>query len=304
MTPIKQGYANVNGIRLHYAEAGSGDKLAILLHGFPEFWYSWRNQLIELGKSHHVIAPDMRGYNLSDKPTRVEDYRIEVLVEDVLALIKYFGANTAAIVGHDWGAGVAWALAQKYPQHVSKLAVLQVPPAAAWRANMTLRQLLRSWYMFFFQLPLIPEWAISRKDFAGIDRVFKESVFRKGAFSEADIEFYKEALRRPGAVNAAVNYYRANVRRLMPQRNSRNTAAPSSDQPNDASLAKDGGIRVPTLFIFGEQDLAILPQTVRGVGDYIDAPYRELRIADSGHWVQNEAVEEVNAALVEFLNTY
>ena len=159
-------YANVNGIRLHYAEAGSGDDLVILLHGFPEFWYSWRHQLPVLGKSHHVIAPDMRGYNLSDKPARVDDYRFDVLVEDVIGLIKHFGATQAAIVGHDWGAGVAWAVAQKYPQHVSKLAVLQVPPAAAWRANISLRQLWRSWYMFFFQLRGLPEWAIRRKDFA------------------------------------------------------------------------------------------------------------------------------------------
>jgi pimeloyl-ACP methyl ester carboxylesterase len=302
-SPIRHNYAKVNGIRLHYAESGSGEDLVILLHGFPEFWYSWRNQLTALGKNHHVVAPDMRGYNLSDKPTRAEDYRVEVLVEDVIGLIKHFGADTAAIVGHDWGASVAWAMAQKYPQHVSKLAVLQVPPAAAWRANMTLRQLLRSWYMFFFQLPRIPEWAISRKDFASLDGVFKESVVRKGAFSETDIEVYRKALRRPGAMTAAVNYYRANVGRLISKRNSGNSAKHSSGQMNETSIAGDGRIRVPTLFIFGEQDLAILPQTVRGVGNYIDAPYRELRIADSGHWVQNEAVDEVNAALIEFLDT-
>jgi pimeloyl-ACP methyl ester carboxylesterase len=288
MTSINHDYANVNGIRLHYAESGRGENLVILLHGFPEFWYSWRHQLPLLGKSHHVIAPDMRGYNLSDKPPGVDDYRIEVLVEDVIGLIKHFGPNKAAIVGHDWGAGVAWAIAQKYPQHVSKLAVLQVPPAAAWRANMSLRQLLRSWYMVFFQLPRIPEWAIGRKDFAGLDRVFKESVVRKGAFSDMDIEVYKEALRRPGALRAAVNYYRANVRRVMSQRNSDNTAGQSSNQPRETDLAKDGRIRVPTLFIFAEQDYAILPRTVSGVEIYVDAPYREVRIADSGHWVQNE----------------
>ena len=157
--------------------------------------------------------------------------------------------------------------------------------------------------MFFFQLPRIPEWGISRKDFASLDRVFKESVVRKGAFSETDIEVYREALRRPGAVTAALNYYRANVGRLMSRRNSSNTAEHSSSQSNATRFASDGRIRVPTLFIFGEHDLAILPRTVRGVGNYIDAPYRELRIVDSGHWVQNEAVDEVNAALIEFLDT-
>ena len=187
-SPIRHNYANVNGIRLHYAESGSGEDFVILLHGFPEFWYSC-NQLTAPGKSHHVIAPDMRGYNLSDKPPRAEDYRIEVLVEDVVGLIKHFGANKAAIVGHDWGAGVAWAVAQKYPRRVSKLAVLQVSPAAAWRANMTLRQLLRSWYMLFFQLPRIPEWAISRKDFAGLDRVFRVQNEAVDEVNAALIEF-------------------------------------------------------------------------------------------------------------------
>lgn len=276
-----------------------------MLHGFPEFWYSWRHQLSALGNGYRVVAPDMRGYNLSDKPPLVEDYRIAVLVEDVVGLIDHFGADKAAIVAHDWGAGVAWAVAQKYPERVSKLAVLQVPPAAVWRANISLRQLLRSWYMFFFQLPRLPEWAICRKDFAALDKTFKETVARKDTFSDEDVELYKEALRRPGAVSAAVNYYRANVRRVMSQRNA--SVTPETDGETETNQTKAGGngrVRVPTLFIFGEQDFAILPATVRGVGKYIDAPYRELRIADSGHWVQNEAAAEVNAALLEFLDAH
>ncbi|MGH9968432.1 MAG: alpha/beta fold hydrolase [Pyrinomonadaceae bacterium] len=290
---ITHNYAQVNGIRLHYAECGSGDDLVILLHGFPEFWYSWRHQLAFLGKRYHVVAPDMRGYNLSDKPSRVEDYVVDVLVEDVVGLIQHFGASQAVIVGHDWGAGVAWAVAQKHPERISKLAVLQVPPAAAWRANLTLRQLLRSWYMFFFQLPRLPESLIRRNDFDGLNRVFTEKVSRRGSFTEADIAAYKEALRQPGALTSAINYYRANVFRIM--RKPHRTAA---DAPGQVSAR----IRVPTLFIFGEQDFAILPQTVNGVGNYIDAPYHEVRIPDSGHWVQNEAVMEVNAALEKFLS--
>jgi pimeloyl-ACP methyl ester carboxylesterase len=298
MTSISHAYAEVNGIRLHYAESGAGDDLVILLHGFPEFWYSWRHQLTALGKSYHAVAPDMRGYNLSDKPPRVEDYRIEVLIEDVVGLIKHFGASKAAIVAHDWGAGVAWAVAQKYPEHVSRLAILQVPPAAAWRANMTLRQLLRSWYMFFFQLPKIPEWRISRNNFVALERIFKDTVGRQGTFTNADIEAYKAAFRQPGAATAAVNYYRANVRRLMSR-----SAKSEQDGPESGEPPNDGRVRVPTLFIFGEQDFAILPATVRGVAKYIDAPFSELRIPDSGHWVQNEAADEVNAALLEFLAT-
>lgn len=288
---INHGYAQLEGVRLHYAECGGGnDDLVLLLHGFPEFWYSWRHQLAALGRRYHVIAPDMRGYNLSDKPLGVENYSMDLLVKDVIGLINHFGAGKAAIVGHDWGAGVAWAVAQKHPERISKLAVMQVPPAAAWRANLTLRQLLRSWYMFFFQLPRVPEWAISRKNLSGIDRTFRERVVNKDAFTDSDIELYKEALRQSGALTAAINYYRANVGRVM-----------FRTQTNGIQK-KDRRIAMPTLFIFGEQDFAIIPETVRGVANYVRGPYREVRIPESGHWVQNEAAEKVNTALLEFLN--
>lgn len=290
-SPIKHGYANVNGIRLHYAEVGDSDddNLVILLHGFPEFWYSWQKQLDALGGSFHVVAPDMRGYNLSDKPPLVADYKIDKLVGDVIGLIDHFGAKQAAIVGHDWGAGVAWAVAQKHPERVSKLAVLQVPILAAWRANLTFRQLLRSWYMFFFQIRGLPEWLISRQEFRAIDRTFTERVAQKNSFTIDDVARYKEAARQAGALTGAINYYRANVFDRFVSRN----------RPSEAR--RDRRVRVPTLFIYGEQDFAILPATVRGLEKYIDADYREVRIPESGHWVQNEAPVKVNAALLEFL---
>ncbi len=153
---IRHGYAQVGDVRLHYAECGEGERLVVLLHGFPECWYSWRHQLKALGRRFRVVAPDMRGYNLSDKPGRVEDYRMQRLVDDVTGLTRHFGAREAAVVGHDWGGAVAWAVAQHYPDYVWKLASLQTPPPAVWGKNLTLRQLLRSWYMFFFQLPSIP----------------------------------------------------------------------------------------------------------------------------------------------------
>jgi epoxide hydrolase 4 len=287
---MQHGYAQLDGVRLHYAECGSGnDRLVILLHGFPEFWYSWRHQLPVLGERYHVVAPDMRGYNLSDKPPRVEDYRIEFLVADVLGLIKHFGNSQAAIVAHDWGAGVAWAVAQRHPEVVSQLAALQVPMPVAWRDNMTLRQFLSSWYMFFFQLPRVPEWWASRNDFARIERMYRETIVRPDAFTVEDIAAYKDALRQPGALTSSINYYRANVFRSL--------LRGGTETRKDAN----GRIRVPTLFIYGEQDIAVIPSTVRDLGRFIDAPYRELRIPDSGHWVQNEAVDEVNGALLEFL---
>jgi epoxide hydrolase 4 len=286
---IRHGYAQIGGVRLHYAERGSGGRLVILLHGFPECWYSWRHQLMALGERYTVIAPDMRGYNLSDKPARVEDYKINLLVDDVLGLVRHFGHEQAAIVGHDWGAGVAWAVAQMHPEYVWKLVAMQVPPMAAWRANMTLRQALRSWYMLFFQLPRVPEWLMSAKDYAFVERIFKKTVARPGTFTDTDIAVYKKALREPGALTAAINYYRANAFSLFIKRK------------HEQEEISDGRIRVPTLFIYGEQDHAVIPETVRDVKSYIDAPYREVRIKQSAHWVQNEATEEVNAALQSFL---
>ena len=286
---IRHGYAQVGGVRLHYAERGSGGRLVLLLHGFPECWYSWRRQLLALGDSYRVVAPDMRGYNLSDKPPRVEDYLIEKLVDDVTGLVRHFGEREAAIVGHDWGAGVAWAVALRHPEYVWKLCAMQVPPPAAWRENMTLKQALRSWYMLFFQIPVLPELLIEAKDFAALERTFKRTVARRGTFTDTDIAVYKEALRHPYALTAAINYYRANIPALFLKR-------------GDAAETLGSRVRVPTLFIYGEQDFAIVPETVRGLSRYVDAPYKEVRIGTSGHWVQNEAGTEVNAALRDFLD--
>lgn len=291
---IRHGYAQVGDVRLHYAERGSGERLVVLLHGFPECWYSWRHQLMAFGDRYRVVAPDMRGYNLSDKPARVDDYRISALVDDVLGLIRHCGAREAAIIGHDWGAVVAWTIARNYPEYVWKLAALQVPPTAVWRANMTFRQALRSWYILFFQLPYVPEWWISTGDFAALERMFKNTA-RPGTFTDTDIAIYKEALRQRGALTGAINYYRANFKAL--------TGGLTSllQRRRGEHRASDERIRVPTLFIYGERDVAIIPESVRGVRDYVDAPYREVRIATSNHWVQQEAHAEVNTALTSFL---
>lgn len=287
--PIRHNYAQLGSVRLHYAECGAGDELVILLHGFPECWYSWRHQLPVLGAQYHVVAPDMRGYNLSDKPPNVEDYRIEVLVDDIVGLIRHFGKEKAIIVGHDWGAAVAWAIAQRRPEVVSKLAALQVPSPSAWQTNFTLRQFLASWYMFFFQLPRLPEWWARANNFARVERMYRETSFRPGAFTDADLAVYKEALGQPGALTSSVNYYRANVFRSLFAR-------------KDTSREAAQKIQVPTLFIYGELDMAVLPSTVRGLERFVAGPYTEVRIPDSGHWVQNEAVAEVNAALLNFLS--
>ncbi len=278
---------SANGVRLHAAEAGEGP-LVLLLHGFPQFWWAWRTQLSALAAAgFRAVAPDLRGYNLSDKPPNVSDYRVEKLVDDLTGLIRHLGARRAAVVGHDWGAGVAWAVAQRSPEYVSKLAALQVPPPQAWKKNLTLRQLLRSWYMFFFQIPRLPEWLIRRDDFRQLADSFRKTA-RPGTFTEADIALYKEALRRPGALTAGVNYYRANALSLFARK-------------SDGDSWRSRRYTVPTLFIYGERDPFIVAETARDIGSFVDAPYREVRLARAGHWVQQEYPLEVNAALVSFL---
>jgi len=281
---IKFDYAQVGGVKLHYATAGDGERLVVLLHGFPEFWYSWRHQIIALSDECTVIAPDMRGYNLSDKPTKIEDYQINKLVDDVTGLIDHFGHENAAVVGHDWGAAVAWTLAQNHPEYVWKLAALQVPPVSVWQKNQTFRQFLASWYMFFFQIPKLPEWLMTRSNFAILENALKNTTAERDVFKSEDIERYKESWSEPFALTAMVNYYRANIfKRLF------------------SKPEKQEKIRVPTVFIYGEKDHAILPETVKNIGEAIDAPFEQFHIPDARHWVQQEASETVTEILREFL---
>jgi pimeloyl-ACP methyl ester carboxylesterase len=284
MSDIKFDYAQIGGVKLHYATAGSGEKLVVLLHGFPEFWYSWRRQIADLSGEYTVVAPDMRGYNLSDKPPRVEDYQIDNLADDVIGLIGHLGFANAAVVGHDWGASVAWSIARKHPEYVWKLCAMQVPPMAVWKKNQTVKQFLASWYMFFFQIPALPEWLLSRNDFKMLAEALKNSTAEPDVFTDEDIAEYKKSWRESQALTPALNYYRANIiKRLF------------------GKDAEEEKIKVPTLFIYGEKDTAVLPETVAGVGEYVDAPFSEIRIPDAGHWVQQEAAEIVTDSLREFL---
>ena len=284
MSEINFYYAQIGAVNLHYAKAGDGENLVILLHGFPEFWYSWRHQIEALSDEFTVVAPDLRGYNLSAKPPNVEDYSIDKLVDDVINLITYFGREKAVIVGHDWGAAVAWATALKHPEYVAKLVAMQVPPPSVWKKNQTWKQLLASWYMFFFQIPALPEWLLSRNDFALLENALRKTTPEKNAFSDADIAEYKKSWREPSALTAMLNYYRANlIRRFIGK-------SKTADK-----------IKVPTVFIYGEKDQAILPETVRNVGEAIDAPFEEFRIPESAHWVQTEAKDKVNEILLDFL---
>lgn len=287
---FEHGYAKVNGVRLHYARAGDNGRLVILLHGFPEFWYSWRAQLEFLSDDFTVVAPDLRGYNLSDKPLQTEDYRLDKLVGDVAGLVKHFGREKAVIAGHDWGAIIAWATALRRPEIVEKLVAMQVPPPGAWRANFTAKQALASWYILFFQIPRLPELLLSANNHEFLKRALK-SLAAKRIFTAADFAEYQKSWSKPGALTAAINYYRANFFNLKMLRGL--TAARDS---------RAGKISVPTLFIYGEREKAIVAETARGIERFVRAPYTELRIPDSGHWVQQEAAATVNRALNDFLS--
>jgi pimeloyl-ACP methyl ester carboxylesterase len=280
---LRHGYADLSGSRLHYVEAGEGP-LVVLLHGFPEFWYSWRFQISMLADAgFRVVAPDMRGYNLSSRPPRVTDYDIDHLSTDVRDLVIERGAERALLVGHDWGAAVAWATASSQPEVVERLAILNVPhPRRLLQGLRRPRQMLKSWYMFFFQLPWLPERLIR----AGNWRAFRygfEHDARPGAFTQEDIERYVEAWSQPGATTAMINYYRAIFRQT----------------PSKAE-ARIRQIRAPTLVIWGERDRYLGVEMAEP--DRKDVPNldRVVRIPDASHWVHHAQPERVAQLLIEF----
>lgn len=281
---VEHRFVEVNGIKLHCAEMGSGP-LVVLLHGFPEFWYSWRYQMPALAAAgYRVVAPDMRGYNTSDKPKGVQAYSIDKLTSDVAELIKAYGEKQATVVGHDWGAAVAWTFAMQYPQHLERLIILNVPhPITFLKALKTFRQLRKSWYIFFFQIPWLPERGFRANNYASLRRVFRKDPVRQGAFSEGDIEKYVEAAAQPGALTAAINYYRAMFR--------------SSPSKVNSDLRP---ITAPTLVIWGEQDNYLGKELADPHPKWVK-DVRVERLPDASHWVQCDRPDEVNRLMLDFL---
>ena len=283
---LKHRYADLGDMRLHYVEAGEGP-LVLLLHGFPQFWYEWRHQipaLVEAG--FRVVAPDMRGYNLSDKPPGVGAYRVQVLARDVERLILACGEQTAAVVGHDWGAIVAWFAAMRYPERVGRLAILNVPhPARFLDGLLSPQQLLRSSYVFFFQIPWLPEEVIRAGNFTLLRSVLRRDPVRPGALTAEDIERYTEAMARPGVLTATLNYYRALLR------------YPRGTQ---ALLEK---IEAPVLVIWGEKDRALSRWLADPPLLWVPNLLRVERLPEASHWVAEDRPREVNALLLDFLRS-
>ncbi len=279
-------FIETNGIKLHVAMAGPKDGQPVfLLHGFPEFWYGWRKQIPALVKAgYRVIVPDQRGYNLSDKPKGVKAYRVDTLVEDILGLIDALGYQKVNLVGHDWGAMVAWAFACQYSERLQKLGILNVPHPAVM-LNFLRRgdpeQLRRSWYIFAFQIPWLPEYLLEKDDWRNTVRVLRGSG-KIHTFAKEDISEYKKAWSQPGAMTAMLNWYRAAVRHWL-------------------KFPDDLRVKVPTLIVWGMNDVALSHRMARLSLDYCEDG-RLVYFEDATHWVQHDEAEGVNQLLVEFLS--
>ncbi len=274
-------FVEANGIRFHYAEQGAGP-LIILLHGFPEFWYSWRSQLPALAAAgYRAVALDMRGYGLTDKPR--SGYEIEHLVDDVVAVIQALGESRAHLVGHDWGGIVAWQTAWRRPNAVRSLVVMNAPHPSAFVqfARRNLGQVLQSSYMLFFQVLRLAEWALTRRHAAAVASALRRAASHAGAFSGADVAAYRAAFLRPGVASCSLAYYRAAFRQRF-------AALPS------------GLIDVPTLVLWGVDD----PVLKAGMNDRLTSWVKDItieHIADCGHWTQQEQPDLVNRSLVRWL---
>jgi pimeloyl-ACP methyl ester carboxylesterase len=283
---VRHGFAEVNGVRLHYAEAGSGP-MVVLLHGFPDYWHTWRHQMPMLvAAGFHVVAPDMRGYNLSDKPQGVDAYQLEVLCQDVSALIRFLGAERAHVVGHDWGGAVAWSFAMWHPEQLDQLAILNVPHPERFLASLrTVSQLRRSWYMLFFQVPWLPE-ALSRLgNYAVMRSVFLRDPVRPEAFSPSDVDQQMEAIAQPGALTAMINYYRAALR-----------TSPTAQRRRWRRIER------PVLVLWGDRDRYLGKEWAEPSRAWVEA-VTVVHFPNSSHWLQHDQPDEVGRALVAFFTS-
>ncbi|MDZ7267940.1 MAG: alpha/beta hydrolase [candidate division KSB1 bacterium] len=284
MTPILEHHHLLgNGVRLHVAHAGpENGRLLLFLHGFPEFWYAWHRQIDFFARlGYRVLAPDQRGYNLSDKPRGIAAYRLDQLARDIAGLIQTTGRQRALIVGHDWGAVVAWWLALQHADCVEKLAVLNGPHPRVMRRYLLhdAEQRRKSWYIFFFQLPGLPEWRMRKNNWEVARRTLLQTS-RPGTFSQADLEKYCAAWSQPGAATAMINWYRAALRH----------------PPGRAGRAR---VQMPTLVIWGGRDRFL--RTELAQASLAQCQHGELFLLENAsHWVQHEQAQTVNQRLQQF----
>jgi pimeloyl-ACP methyl ester carboxylesterase len=279
---------SANGLRFHVSAAGQGDRLALCLHGFPELAYSWRHQLPVLAEEGLLAwAPDLRGYGATDRPAGRESYAIERLMDDVAGLIDASGARETTLIAHDWGGVIAWQFAMRRIRPLTRLVMMNLPHPACYERALRrgTRQLLRSWYVLFFQLPWLPEKLLGARGAAMIGRAFSDMAVHKENFPESVLDVYRRAAREPGALTAMLNYYRA-ILSGGGGRRQRALGYPKID--------------VPTLVIWGEKDTALDLQTLEGIEEFVPNVTVQ-RLPDASHWVQQDAPEQVNAILRQWL---
>jgi pimeloyl-ACP methyl ester carboxylesterase len=278
---IRDGYADIGDIKLHYVEAGEGS-LIVLLHGFPEFWYGWRKQIKPLAEAgFRVVAPDLRGYNLSSRPKSVKAYDTEPLVNDIRGLIQQLGHESAMVVGHDWGGTVAWATAMSHPEVVDRLAILNAAhPRKLSQGLHHPGQLRKSWYFFFFALPELPESVVHANNWHFFRHFLHDA---DPAFTPDEIDRYIEAWSQKDAATGMINYYRASLRK--------------SPKRAEAELHP---IKTPTLVIWGQRDSYLGPELAEPEHDDVPNLDRVERLPNASHWVHHDEAERVNQLLIDF----
>ena len=295
MPDFQSQYAEVNGIRLHYISVGKG-KLIMFVHGFPEFWFEWEKQLIEFDQDYQAVAPDMRGYNLSSKPSDIEKYHVKYLIEDLRALAEHLGHEKFIMVGHDWGGAVAWSAAIRHPELVEKLVVINSPHPAVFARELLNNpdQQKASQYMLMFR-SAEAERVLSENNFARLSDVLVQ-FGSKWEMTEEKRQKYLDAWSQPGALTGSLNYYRTSP--LYPP-----TSTEDEEQIKGIlNLPKEMlAVRVPTLVIWGEQDQALLTGNLEGLEEYVD-DLTIKRIPDGTHWVSHEQPELVNSLIRDFIN--
>jgi pimeloyl-ACP methyl ester carboxylesterase len=254
----------------------------VLLHGFPEFWYGWRSQINALAAAgFRVVAPDMRGYNLSSRPADVADYDFEKLTGDVRDLVHERGAQSALLAGHDWGGSVAWATAMNHPEVVDRLAILNAAhPRKLSEGLHHPGQLRKSWYFFFFALPDLPDAIVHANDWHFFRHFLHDA---HPTFTTEEMDRYIEAWSQPGAVTGMINYYRSSVR-----------------TPAKKSEAAIHPIKAPTLVIWGQRDAYLGRELAEPEHDDVPGLERVERLPDASHWVHHDDAERVNQLLINF----
>ncbi|HYW03436.1 MAG TPA: alpha/beta hydrolase [Gammaproteobacteria bacterium] len=288
---IETTFVEANGLTFEVETCGSGDRLALCLHGFPELAHSWRHQLPLLARLGYTAwAPNLRGYGRSSRPARRADYALEHLLADVAGLIDAAGKSSTLLLGHDWGGMLAWMFALRRMRPLERLIVMNIPhPLLFVRGLDRWSQRLKSWYILWFQVPRLPELLLGMGRARPIAEILRRSAVDPARFPDEVLEVYREAARQPGAITAMLNWYRANFDL---------TGGRLTEQDREALETR---LQTPTLMIWGEQDIALAKYLTYGTGELVE-DFTLRYLPRVGHFVQQEAPETVNAIIEGWLS--